>query len=460
VINWSAWWRELFKVLSVVLGILTIVPSAFLLITDLKREQQRGTLNFIRLSPRSADNILLGKLLGVPLLPTLVALLSLPLHLYAASRGQIAVDTLVSYDLIWISGTALAGSIAVLLALLGCPAWIGSGVLLGISPIAMQILAAQLWQDPSYHLTELSWFGLPIGNSLFWGTGLVLGVCTVATGWIWQALRRRFHVAQATLLSKRQSYLLNACSQIILLGFYWGLWDAAEPKHYYSMMREMWLLLIPFSLVGGLLLILAITPQRQALLDWARYHSQHSRHARKGWDRLVQDLLWSEKSPAVLALIANLGIALAIWIPWVIGWPQEMVYPDHNTPIFQIKAVVALLVCSNLLLIYGLITQLCLLMKNAKRAWWALGTMAALLTVPMVGQMILTKGDPIELVESWIFSVYGGSIYYLDSLTAKMAAITLLGQWTILAGLLIVVMRQLQKAGESESKPFFLEQRS
>ena len=45
-----------------------LVMGTYLLIADLSREERRGTLNFIRMSPESAKNILLGKLLGVPIL--------------------------------------------------------------------------------------------------------------------------------------------------------------------------------------------------------------------------------------------------------------------------------------------------------------------------------------------------------------------------------------------------------
>lgn len=80
VINWQVWWLELFVWLSLIGIFALIVVGTYLLISDLAHEERRGTLNFIRLSPQSPENILVGKLLGVPILLYLVAVLAVPLH--------------------------------------------------------------------------------------------------------------------------------------------------------------------------------------------------------------------------------------------------------------------------------------------------------------------------------------------------------------------------------------------
>ena len=53
------------------------------MINDLAKEEQRGTLNFIRLSPQTEQSILFGKMLGVPSLVYLFIILSIPLHLWS-----------------------------------------------------------------------------------------------------------------------------------------------------------------------------------------------------------------------------------------------------------------------------------------------------------------------------------------------------------------------------------------
>jgi hypothetical protein len=59
---------QVFATLSAIILFALLVAGSYLLISDLAREERRGTLNFIQLSPQSAHNILIGKMLGVPIL--------------------------------------------------------------------------------------------------------------------------------------------------------------------------------------------------------------------------------------------------------------------------------------------------------------------------------------------------------------------------------------------------------
>ncbi|MFM7572543.1 MAG: hypothetical protein ACKO4S_05315 [Snowella sp.] len=60
VINWQLWWLDLFTTVSVIGITILLVVGTYLLIADLAKEQRRGTLNFIRLSPQSVKTIFLG----------------------------------------------------------------------------------------------------------------------------------------------------------------------------------------------------------------------------------------------------------------------------------------------------------------------------------------------------------------------------------------------------------------
>jgi ABC-type transport system involved in multi-copper enzyme maturation permease subunit len=73
VINWSKWWSELFTGLSGLIAVFLVVAGVYLLAKDWRIEEKRGTLNFVRLSPQSAGDIFLGKILGVPVLIYLAA---------------------------------------------------------------------------------------------------------------------------------------------------------------------------------------------------------------------------------------------------------------------------------------------------------------------------------------------------------------------------------------------------
>jgi hypothetical protein len=55
----------IFSSLSMFVLFALLVVGTYMLISDLAREERRGTLNFIRLSPQSTQSILLGKMLGV-----------------------------------------------------------------------------------------------------------------------------------------------------------------------------------------------------------------------------------------------------------------------------------------------------------------------------------------------------------------------------------------------------------
>uniref|UniRef100_A0ACD5H1H9 Uncharacterized protein n=1 Tax=Desertifilum tharense IPPAS B-1220 TaxID=1781255 RepID=A0ACD5H1H9_9CYAN len=70
IVDWSLWGTDVFLGASILGAIALSGIGAYWLIDDLGKEERRGTLNFIRLSPQSAQSIFLGKLLGVPLYST------------------------------------------------------------------------------------------------------------------------------------------------------------------------------------------------------------------------------------------------------------------------------------------------------------------------------------------------------------------------------------------------------
>ena len=81
LINWQLWWLDLFIILCFIGIFALIVAGTYMLMSDVATEQRRDTLNFIRLSPESTRGILVGKMLGVPILLYFVVFLAVPLHL-------------------------------------------------------------------------------------------------------------------------------------------------------------------------------------------------------------------------------------------------------------------------------------------------------------------------------------------------------------------------------------------
>ena len=127
LINWQLWWLHLFQVISWTLPFVLLIAGVYLLIGDLGKEERRGTLNFIRLSPQTSQSLLLGKLLGVPAVPYLAVLLALPLHGLAAIGGGVSIANVLSFYLLTATVCALFYNAAVLYALMGgFQGWVGA----------------------------------------------------------------------------------------------------------------------------------------------------------------------------------------------------------------------------------------------------------------------------------------------------------------------------------------------
>lgn len=135
VINWSLWWKDVFVWLSFIGIFALLVFGTYMLLSDLSKEEHRGTLNFVRLAPQSSRSILTGKLLGVPILLYLVGFLALPLHLAAGLSGQIPLHLILAYYGILGASCLFFYSLALLFGLVGTwlggfQAWLGGGAML------------------------------------------------------------------------------------------------------------------------------------------------------------------------------------------------------------------------------------------------------------------------------------------------------------------------------------------
>jgi hypothetical protein len=287
----------------------------------------------------------------------------------------------------------------------------------------------------------LEWFNLPIGAA---GISLVVFVLLhygLWTGWIWQALNRRFHNPNGTILSKHQSYWLVACFEIVTLGFALG-----ESQGYYFgsqygiFTNPLWLAFFNFVLFLGLIAVLA--PHRQTLQDWARYRRQKVATRKGFWHRaLVQDLLVGEKSPELLAMAINLAIAITPFLVWILFLPSDAI--DKS------KALLAVAFFVSLMMIYASIVQLMLMMKTNKRSLWAAGTIAALLVLPPMSLTILGV-NAMENPTLWLLSTFPWA--GMESAATTTIVMALLGEWSVLVLLNLRLTRQLRRAGESQSK--------
>lgn len=294
-------------------------------------------------------------------------------------------------------------------------------------------------------LEKLQWFHLPFGaNNLAICLVLVLHY-GLWTYWVWQSLRRYFRNPNTTLASKRQSYGLILCLEVILVGFAFQDFSASS-----RLTSEGWLhsnfQLLFLNLLIFLGLMAGLTPQRQALQNWARYRRESSHRSRRLWSRtLVRDLIWGEKSPVVLAIALNLAIVGAVIVPWILLWPSGT---DKGQMLVQLGLKLSLL------LMYAAIVQLILFMKNSRRVLWATAIMGTVILLPPILLFMLFMGSRIELLSNLqFFAVF--PLISLESVSATTVFLGFLGQWAITVGLTLLLVRQLRQAGASTSKALF-----
>ncbi len=397
LINWQSWWKNLFLNLGLVGIWLLIVAGTYLLVKDLASEKKNGTLDFIRFSPRSTQSILIGKMLGVPIVLYGIILFALPLHLWAGLASQIHLSRIFIFYGVLVVGCFFFYSAALLYALVGD--WLS-----GIQPLLFSgMVWAFLWlnqfdathaqyllspantlvsiifDSPDYDLSYLEdakflliligfplqfvhWFYFPVGERLITLIGLILFNYAFWTYWIWQALERCFPNPNATLLTKRQSYVLAVCFGVLRFG---STLDHHRYESDFDFGAHFFGVLSPSlgQLCLFLFLIVALSPRRQALLDWTSYHQQRRTRGKNFWNRaLLKDLLWDEKSPALVTLAINLLITVPCIVPWVWSWPDA--YFKH----IKREVFLALPLEACMILIFAAIAQLMILAPTRRPA--------------------------------------------------------------------------------------------
>jgi hypothetical protein len=440
LINWQAWWHDTFTPLTQVLLCAVIVAGVYWLISDFIFEERRGTLNFIRLSPRSGKEILWGKLLGVPTLVYVALAAALPLHLYAAVQGQVPLVILI--------GTYVVGVASCLFFFSGALLWSVTTSALGyLQPWAGAGFAAMtvwgLMNFPAYsptdplnwllsfdvsimvrYLTEqlypesfraLTWLGLPYGASAWSLMLFITAYLSVWIYWIWEAVLRRFQNARGTVLSKRQSYGFTACLIGSLAGF--------TGREYVSTTLNL-------SLIICLVVVTLITPNRQTLQEWARYRHHLSKKS------LVADLLWGEKSPALLAVAVNMAIATTLLLPVTVEiW---LGFLENSLRLLALPIAVLMLAA---------LFQIMLLSKAARPELWAVGTWVFCWITPII---VANLFGIVPSDAAWAFSIAP----WLANGGMPMTTIFmgLLVQLSVFGLLTSRLTRQLDRAGATESK--------
>ncbi|MEA5583400.1 hypothetical protein VB620_18890 [Nodularia harveyana UHCC-0300] len=443
---------------SVIIAIL--VSGTYVLINDLATEQQRGTLNFIRLSPQSSHSIFFGKMLGVHINGYIAILLVIPIHLWMGLKLNLPLHQILISYIISIAASIFYYSAGILFALVGF--WLGNaqsrlaGGFIAIfllfnqealckdipanNPLVLfKLIHPQYFlakPDNSFNLATFNWFGLPLGESFVISATFSLLVYSIGTYFIWQSIERCYHNPQTTMLSKKQSYCLTASFTAITL----GCASSVNNENLFP------LIFLNFGIF--LYLIAALTPNYQTLQDWARYQHFYSvKHP--GKQKLVQDLIWGEKSPAILAIAINALIPLAS--------ASIFISLSSMAASTKINAVVGLIFIFSLVLIYATLAQLMLFMKNEQRLLWTNTIMAAVILLPIIILGIFASINNSMENFLWFFTILSPVVILSPQTNILVPLLALLGHATILGLLLSQIKGRLHKVGQSATKVLLAE---
>lgn len=350
VINWRLWWLDGFTFLSMAGLALLLVVGFYLVVADLQKENQQGTLNFVRLSPQSENTFVWGKLGGVPCLLYGFLLTLLPLHLAMALGAGISPGLLLGYYGVVAAGAAFFFHLAIWIGLSGNGKQASisqSAAIAGLLAIAVLIVTFSTLIDDSWEpfffswltlfypgkaliylvqstflpldlvgylgpneLENLRWYGAKLFGFAPLGMGFMVFNFSLATYWCQRVLQRRFRRPQSTAWSKRESLGVTFSLAAIANGFIFQTY-ASHNKDYLFLNLSSWQLVFCLYFLG---LTLALVPQTTYLRDWSRYRHEAPRPYRSwSWQALG-----AEHSPAQGAIAINLALVALLTIPFVV----------------------------------------------------------------------------------------------------------------------------------------------
>lgn len=465
-INWQLLWLDLFIILSIISIFALLIIGAYMLIADTVKEENQGTLNFIRLTPQSAGSILLGKVLGVPILLYSAILLLLPLHFMSGLAAHIPATLILGFYAVIVASCAFFYSLALLWSLTnigfsGLKPWLGSGIL----AVFLFILTKALFYDyvsldnplgwlflfnPSLVLTylidatylpsnkidflstkslsELLFLGQAWWTSASIGIGLVLFNFGLWTYWCWSIAKRRFLNPEKTLISKTQSYWLTGWFVAVALGFTLQSTNQSTLEEYFIFLQF-------FLGIWGLGLIAVLSPHRQALHDWSRYRHQVSNQGNVLW----KELIFGENSPSTIAVAINLLIAIAYIAPSIfLHFDQDRYFLLWGF-ILSVGSIVLLAV----------VAQFILTSKSRKRGAFSVIAVTSMIIVPPVC-FGFAEIHPDATPFVWLFSFLPAIAAEYSTVPSLLLAV--LGQWLAITVVGFQLTRKLQQAGASETK--------
>ena len=452
-------WAGLAEAITWILPYALFTGGSYYLVSDLNQEEKRGTLNFIRLSPRPSQDILLGKMLGVPILPYLAIGLAIPLHVIAGIKSGMPLSFLVSYYLMLAVGCFALFSLAILYGLLSSSRTIAVGqqsvvavafaglTLFVLSPLYFAWNFAVTWEplgfnqwsaqwdsNREHEKNSIQWFGQSLNHSALLSHAFTLGVLAIATALMWLMLVRLFRNPSTTVMSKWQSYAIVAFLEALVLGFLVVTPDNVAYAEFAEKAGTWLLYAFNFGLI--FVVILALCPLRTSLLEWLRFQQQPQ--------GILRDLVWVDKSPALVAVAINLCIINALYIPWLF-----LVGIGKEDP--TVAAIVVLSLTATLL-IYTAIVQQIFALKIRNPYTWAMGGLAFWIVVPRILLGIL-QIIPFEMPVSMMVWTFLGYPFgdFSQPLIVSSALVGIVAQFCVLVLLVWQLQNHLRNLSKSQS---------
>ncbi|WP_293353759.1 MULTISPECIES: ABC transporter permease [unclassified Microcoleus] len=433
-------WLDLWQIITWMLPYVTFTLGSYSIVNDIGQEQKRGTLNFIRLSPCPAWQILLGKMLGVPVLLYLFLGLMVPLHCLAGLQGGVSLPLIASVYLMLAPGCAICYSLMMLCGLASetekrahppqaTAFGVGAIACCAIAPLYMGWNINITWRPLlanseifGYPHPVVSWFLVPINNIGLVSHAFSLAVLGTTAFLLWRILLRNFNKPRSTAIGKRQSYAILAGIEVLALGFFLPTSLVDEQNAILAA-----ILMYVLTVMVLLVLMLAICPQRQALLEWVGYDSPG-----------LQSLIWSNRSPLLVAVIIHLILVGALLVPWLfwIGIGTKKL----------VETSLLVLCTMNAILMYAtFVQQVCATKLRNPMAWAICGLGIWSFIAP--GMLLYLKLIPDRNpATAALWTLFGYGFWQFDKpTTIPFVGLGILAQWVFLAFLLWRFQKTMQK---------------
>jgi hypothetical protein len=475
-------WRDFWETMTWIITYVLYASGTFFLVNDMAQEERSGTMNFVRSSPRPPYQILIGKLLGVPILPYLAIALALPLHGYAGIRAEVPPLVIVSFGILLIAGCILFFLPALLLGLLqntqqktiggqSAGAFAYTFILLfSLVPLYLTWNFQTTWkalsQMKKYGLwtsADHYWGFLPLSQNIWIAHGFTLLNIAIITFFFWRMLLRRFYSHTVPAMSKRLSYALVAYIQILIIGFslrFDGTYIASSTVSFSLYIA---------NIVLFISLIFALSSSRQAVLDWLRYRQSHHRPSTAtpslSTTALWRDLVWADGSPSIIAIAINLLIVNALVWPWailvadLIPLLKNLDLATQTTQLGETLFGISLFAVSSIvtILIHATVIQRLFVSRLRNPVVWAAGILLTWIVVPPILLLNLLRLTNSNSVLNAVFWTFWGAPMFLADAANKTgvrtgAIVGLILQVILLVVLLWQLLRQLDRLAATTVK--------